>query len=224
MHRTVIEDVRTPSRGRLLTELVSFYVMAPLAMALLLPPEKMFPMLFAMTWIGVLLLHRTPTFCWRDLLDGRGRIVWAKVWGIGVLVFAFGVGFLWLTQPEALFQILRQQPLLVLMIWILYPIVSALPQEVVYRALFFRRYEPVLPRQPRTALLLNATLFSMAHLMYWSWLVLFMTFLGGIAFAWAYELRRSFPMAVLLHAVAGNMIFLVGLGAYFYSGNVVRPF
>ncbi len=51
-----------------------------------------------------------------------------------------------------------------------------------------------------------------------------MTFFGGLAFAWAYEIRRSFPLAVLLHAVAGNLVFLTGLGLYFYSGNVVRPF
>ncbi|MGI9367376.1 MAG: CPBP family glutamic-type intramembrane protease [Ruegeria sp.] len=51
-----------------------------------------------------------------------------------------------------------------------------------------------------------------------------MTFVGGLLFSWAYHRRGSFFYAVLLHAIAGNIIFAVGLGVYFYSGNVQRPF
>ncbi|PRY21790.1 CAAX prenyl protease-like protein [Aliiruegeria haliotis] len=212
------------SPARLWSEFVLFFGAAPLTLALLLPPDRMFPMLFAVTALGMILLHMTPSFRWADLLDGRDRIRWGAVVGIGALVLAFGVAWLALARPDDLFQIARRQPLLLAMILLLYPLVSALPQEIVYRALFFRRYAPILPRRPKAMLLANAALFSMAHLMYWSWIVLVMTFLGGLAFAWAYQVRRSFPIAVLLHAVAGNAIFLVGLGAYFYSGNVVRPF
>jgi membrane protease YdiL (CAAX protease family) len=93
----------------------------------------------------------------------------------------------------------------------------------VYRPLFFRRYGAILPRLT-PAIWLNAALFSLAHLMYWSWIVTAMTFSGGLAFAWAYEARRNFPMAVVLHAVAGVVVFLLGLGVFFYSGNVRRPF
>jgi membrane protease YdiL (CAAX protease family) len=60
--------------------------------------------------------------------------------------------------------------------------------------------------------------------MYWSWIVAAMTFAGGIAFAWAYARRGSFPLAVVLHAVAGQIVFLLGLGMFFYSGTVERPF
>ena len=218
------EETRQPSGARLRTEFAAFFIVAPLVMAIALPPERMFTMLFGLTAIGLLLLHMTPSFRWRDLLAGQERIRWLWVWAIGLLVLGFGAAFLWLTRPEELFQIARQQPRLMLMILLLYPLVSALPQEIVYRALFFRRFAPILPTAPRAGLLFNAVVFSMAHLMYWSGLVLLMTFLGGLAFAWAYERHRSFPMAVLLHAAAGNAIFLVGLGVFFYSGNVVRPF
>ena len=59
--------------------------------------------------------------------------------------------------------------------------------------------------------------------MYWSWIVAFMTFCGGWIFARAY-LRHGFPAAWALHAVAGNVLFAVGMGVYFYTGNVQRPF
>ena len=73
------------------------------------------------------------------------------------------------------------------------------------------------------ALIVNAGIFSLAHLMYWSPVVLAMTFVGGWLFARAYVLR-GFPAAWVLHAVGGNAVFAVGLGVWFYSGNVVRPF
>lgn len=221
---TTLDDIRPQQAARLLAEFALLYVAAPLVLALLLPARWMFPMLFAVTAIGLVLLHLTPGFHWRELWQGRERIVPRAVWGIGALVLGFGALFLWLTQPEALFALTRARPGLLLMILLLYPVLSALPQEVVYRALFFRRYRPILPAGPEARLLLNAGIFALGHLMYWSWLVAGMTFLGGLAFGWAYERRRSFPMAVLMHAVAGNAIFLVGLGLHFYSGNAQRPF
>lgn len=221
---TIFETSLRPGVARLRAEFALLYVAAPLALAVLLPPDWMFPMLFAVTAIGLILLHLTPGFRWRSLWQGRERISAGALLGIGALVIAFGAAFLWLTRPEALFGVARARPRLLLMIFALYPFLSALPQEIVYRALFFRRYEPILPAGGDARLLLNAGIFALGHLMYWSWLVMAMTFLGGLAFGWAYERRRSFPMAVLMHAVAGNAIFLVGLGLYFYSGNVVRPF
>jgi uncharacterized protein len=51
-----------------------------------------------------------------------------------------------------------------------------------------------------------------------------MTFAGGLLFAWSHRVRRNFPEAVAVHAVAGIALFAVGMGVYFYSGNVRRPF
>ena len=71
---------------------------------------------------------------------------------------------------------------------------------------------------------LNAALFSFAHLMYWSWIVAVLTFAGGLVFAWSYRVRGNFAEAVVLHAVAGISVFVLGLGAFFYSGSITRPF
>ena len=64
--------------------------------------------------------------------------------------------------------------------------------------------------------------FSFAHLMYWSVIVAVLTLIGGWIFARAY-LRRGFPSAWILPWIAG-MCTTVGMGAYFWSGAVVRPF
>lgn len=207
---------------RLIAEASVLFVLAPLLGALLLPPNEMFAMLFAMTGLGLVLLHVTPGFQWRELVHGWRRVDWRFVAAMGCVTAFAGYGIVRVTAPEAVFFPAREMPGLMVMIAVLYPVLSALPQEVLFRPLFFRRYAPILPG-PRAAVALNAAVFSLAHLMYWSWIVAVLTFAGGLAFAHAYR-AHGFPTAVAAHAVAGVVAFGVGLGVYFYSGNVVRPF
>ena len=204
-------------------EFVGFYLALPVAVAVLLPPDALFTVLLAVTLLGAVLLHFTPGFRWAELTRGWGRIDWRLVAGFSAVTAAVAMGILLLVRPGALFFLPRWMPELTLAILLFYPVLSALPQEVVFRPLFFRRYGALFP-DPRVALVLNAAIFSLAHLMFWSWIVAALTFAGGLVFAWAYERRGSFALAVVLHAVAGNILFLVGLGNFFYSGNVARPF
>ncbi|WCR11712.1 CPBP family intramembrane metalloprotease [Paracoccus stylophorae] len=204
-----------------LAEFGALYVATPLAIAFLLPPGRIFPALFLFSLAGLLLLWRTGGFDWRSLIRGN-RIPWWEVAGIALATLVSGVAIMWLARPEALFAMVRARPEFLLVIWCLYPLLSALPQELIFRPLFFHRYGAILPHG-QAAIAVNAAIFSFAHLMYWSWVVALMTFCGGWIFARAY-LRHGFPAAWLLHAVAGNVLFAVGMGHYFYSGNVVRPF
>lgn len=208
---------------RLRVEFGLFYIVLPLIIAVLFPPNWMFPALFALTGLGIMLLHWTPGFQWAEL-----RYDWAN-WSLREVVLftafmsVFCVGLIQVMHPDAAFLLLIHRPEMLALIWIGYPVLSALPQELLFRPLFFRRYHAILP-EGRAAYVLNAAIFSFAHLMYWSWIVALMTFAGGLLFTWAYRQRGSFFYAVLLHAIAGNIIFAVGLGVYFYSGNVQRPF
>jgi membrane protease YdiL (CAAX protease family) len=215
--------VAPASDTRLWAEFLLFFVIAPVTIAALLPATVMFSALFALTALGLVLLHATDGFHWRELRQGMGAIDWRLMAGFAVSVFLTCVAVVYAFEPDAAFGLLQYDPRLLVMILIFYPVLSALPQEIVFRPLFFRRYGAILP-EGRAVILLNAGIFALAHLMYWNWVVAAMTFSGGLVFAWAYEIRRSFPLAVVLHAVAGNLVFLTGLGIYFYSGNVVRPF
>lgn len=208
---------------RLWAEFIALFFIAPIVMAVYVPATAMFPVLFTVTAVGLALLHQTAGFRWRELTHGWRQIEWHLVGGVALGTLLACALVLYFIIPEAFLQLVKRNPLVMLAIMVFYPILSALPQEVVFRPLFFRRYGPILPsHQP--ALLLNAAVFSLAHLMYWNWVVAAMTFAGGLIFAWAYEVKRSFPLAVAMHAVSGVIIFVLGLGVFFFSGNVVRPF
>lgn len=211
-------------RVRLWIEFVGLFAVIPAGIAVGVSPDMMFPLLFGFSALGLVLLHLTPGFAWRSLTEGARTIDWRLVAGFGAVTAVAGLAVVKLTAPEAAFALLRINPWLMLMIALLYPLLSALPQELVFRPLFFRRYGELLPGGNWPPLVLNAALFSLAHLMYWNWIVAAMTFCGGLVFAWAYERRGNFAEAIVLHSLSGVILFALGLGVYFYSGNVVRPF
>jgi membrane protease YdiL (CAAX protease family) len=209
---------------RLWAEFACLYGVFPFVLAVALPPVALFPGLLTVTALGLLLLGVTPGFRWWDLTQGARRIGWGLVLAFALVTAAIGYGVLMATEPDVLLTLPREMPRLMAMIALLYPVLSALPQEIIFRPLFFRRYGALLPADPKMQVLLNAGVFAGAHLMYWSWIVAAMTFAGGIVFAWSYRVRGNFPEAVLLHSIAGIILFALGLGIFFYSGNIQRPF
>lgn len=203
-------------------EFAALYFGAPLAIALFLPPRMMFLALLVFTLTGLILLWRTGGFRWRSLVRGWSRVNWVVLAGFTIGVGLLGWAIMVVSRPDYVLPVDAARLRFLMIIWALYPLLSALPQELIFRPLYFHRYGSLLPLG-NAGVVINAAVFSFAHLMYWSWVVAIMTFAGGLIFARAY-LDRGFPFAWLLHALAGNMLFAVGMGYYFWSGNVVRPF
>lgn len=220
-----MSDARQITAPRLLlwVEFTAFYIVTPVAVACFMPPDRLFEGLFFFMLVGLALLWATPGFQWRELTHGWAAIRWKPLAGLALVTLISGIIIMQIAAPQRMFATLLDHPERLVMIAILYPLLSALPQEVVFRALYFRRYQEIMPTGYH-GMILNAAFFSLAHLMYWSAVVTVMTFVGGLIFAWAHSVRRSFPMAWVMHSVAGFIIFTVGLGIYFYSGNVERPF
>ena len=206
-----------------LIEFILIYLLAPILMAVFLPVGLLFAALITFCVAGLFLLHLTDGFQWRSLIEGASRLTPRPIIATSIVTMVVGIAIIYHWHPDALFIVPRERPKLMLVITIFYPILSVLPQELIYRVLYFRRYGDLLPGGT-AGLTLNAALFSFGHLMYWSWTVAILTFAGGLIFAWAYETRRSFALAVVLHSVTGILFFAIGMGIYFYSGNVQRPF
>ncbi|WP_245999074.1 hypothetical protein [Paracoccus methylarcula] len=126
----MVADTSDAVRPRfwLMAEFAALYIGAPLAIALFLPPQRMFTALFVFSVAGLLLLWRTGGFRWRNLARGR-RIPWWEVLGIALATLVSGIAILSLVRPDALFAILRTNPGFLAVIWCFYPLLSALPQD-----------------------------------------------------------------------------------------------
>lgn len=128
-----------------------------------------------------------------------------------IVILIFTTGFVSYSNPELLFAVVLKKPLLWSFILLVYTFLSVLPQELIYRTFFFQRYQ-ILFKNKNIFILLNATLFSLAHIFFKNTLVLILTFTGGLLFAFTYYQSKSTWLVSLEHAIYGNWLFTVGMG------------
>lgn len=197
-------------------EFTLLFLALPLAAATLFPPFWVWPVLVCVTSIGLVLLAATPGFRWRSLVEGG--VAWRSVGLVAGLTAVAALILVPTLVPDQAFGLPRRSLRLWGLVMLLYPLLSALPQELLFRPLFFHRYGGLFPR-PRVAVAVNGFVFGLAHLMFWNWIALAMTTAGGILFALGYR-RHGFLTAVAMHAVAGCILFTSGLGTFFYHGAV----
>ncbi len=206
--------------SRLWLEFIALYLLAPLALWVFLPYLNLFGSIAVVTMIGIYLLVRTPGFSLRELLDvGRLRETWPLVVGLSVLVALIILPLTYFIMGDRFLILLRERPLLLMMIWLLYPWFSVLGQEILYRPLFFKRYGHLFPSE-NAAIIVNALVFALAHAFFERWITFLLTLGGGFLFAWIYTRTKSFSAVFVLHWIAGGIIFTSGMGWYFYHGAI----
>lgn len=168
-----------------------------------------------------LLLARDPFFDRRVLARARSAHRITRHEGYRVLTF-FAVAALGLAAytawfwPERLLDLPRERPGLWATIMIGYPLLSVIPQELIYRVYFFHRYARAFG-SPRTLLLLSALAFGYVHVLYGAWISVLLTLVGGILFGITYLRTRSVWLVSVEHALYGCFLFTVGLGRFFYD-------
>lgn len=128
----------------------------------------------------------------------------------GILVIGTVV-FVMLNDSTQLFFVPANHPRLFFTFVMVYFFLSAWPQEILYRNFFFTRYENLFS-STSVLILMNAILFSAAHLFFRNTLVLVITFIGGILFGLTYRRFKSTTLVTLEHALYGNWLFAVGMG------------
>lgn len=200
-------------------EFLALFVAAPVALAFLIGAAPPIALLMGFVVLALWLLARTPGFRMRELWRGPVLAEWPIVLGFTLLTTLVVAALaLWLV-PGRFLEIFRYRPELWLLIMAAYPLFSALPQEIIFRTLFFRRYARLFPHR-HVALVINALVFGLAHLFFLHPVTLVLAVLGGAVFAWTYLRNGSTLLAVVLHSIAGQLIFTSGLGIYFYHGAV----
>ncbi|MCG8697355.1 MAG: CPBP family glutamic-type intramembrane protease [Bacteroidales bacterium] len=129
----------------------------------------------------------------------------------GILLFISVLIFV----PDRLFDLPRKNQKIWLMLCLLYPLVSAFSQEIVFRTFLFRRYKKLFHR-PIYYILASAVCFSFAHIMYFSWVSVILTFILGLYLSNIYIKTKSVLLTTIIHSVLGIIVFTIGLGQYFW--------
>lgn len=163
-----------------------------------------------------LLLHYFTNFRWIELwhFPVKWRTV-IKHLVIAFIVSLFMIAWVYLFDRGNLFNLPAGNWRVWIVLSTLYPVFSASVQEIIFRTFIFRRYERVLGNQ-QTIILISAIAFSFAHIFYFHFVSLLLTFVLGLYLSWLYARFRSVLFTAFLHSLYGNMIFTIGMGHYFW--------
>lgn len=202
-------------------ELFTVYAALPTVVAIL----KLFgrsvpvlPLLWCTAAVAMLIARRdaslkasTASFYWGEECRYLGRRFLMNA----VLLTAFTA----LLRPDALFHFPRHSPALWLLVMVLYPFLSVLPQEFLYRKFFFGRYAVVFDSEPILCFS-SAALFGYLHIIFLNWAALALTLVGGVLFVTTYRRTRSLLLVTIEHAVYGCFVITVGFGSDLYDGTI----
>lgn len=204
------------STNYLLAEVLILFVGIPLLFyweLVLLP--KIISLLLVAGYCGYQ-LWRDPNFGTSLLVSNKDKEAGKHILLRLPLVLIVLSVLVWLLHPDQLLAFPSERPLLWMVVMVLYPILSALPQEFIFRTYFFHRYESLIPLKYGTVIF-SALAFAFLHIIYDNWWAIGISFIGGLLFASTYARTKSLFWATVEHAIYGCFVFTLGLGHYFYE-------
>ena len=201
-------------RRYLVFEYVALFFAMPFVLALA-DQVYVVPVLAGAMTACLILLWMDPTFDrgqlwrWDQVKPGLWRMlaVWALLCGtLAVQVWYFRPDW-WLSLP-------RNDTILWLTILMAYPVLSVIPQNIIYRAFMFHRYKDVFGHTGWNMVWASAAAFCVAHVIFHNWLALTLTGIAGLVIAMTYDRHRSVMLATIEHSLYGGVIFTIGLGQF----------
>lgn len=121
-----------------------------------------------------------------------------------------------LFERENLFNLPHKNTRLWITMMLVYPVISAFIQEVIYRAFLFSRYSRLFKHRD-WIILASGVAFSFVHIVYFSSFSMITTFILGTYLAYIYGKTKSVLFTTILHGYLGNVVFTVGLGHHFWQ-------
>lgn len=205
------------ARWKMLMEVTLLYIALPLVYFLgWVPVPKIPVLLLAAAYCGYRL--------WEDPSFGRGilfrrasgdisRTILLRTIAVTVTIILL----IWMIQPDRFFAFPSHRPFLWFVIMLLYPLLSALPQEFIYRTYFFHKFEDYIGSEKLT-IVASAVLFAFLHIVYDNWWAVVMSFVAGMLFGLTYARTKSLFWVSVEHTIYGWLVFTLGMGNYFYEG------
>ena len=182
---------------------ISFTVSYPLWIKIAIGLIGFVYVIFVLLRIEKLTFKRAPDLDWRSF--------WTNTLLHLMVIAAITIAYVWYSDRDQLFYVMLQKWWLWVFILFIYSFFSVYPQELIYRTFFFQRYRSLFP-SAKLFVLLNAAVFSLAHIFFRNTLVMILTFIGGVLFALTFQKTRSTLMVTIEHAIYGSWLFTVGMG------------
>ncbi len=217
-------DIHMLTRPRslwLIIELLLLMIGLPALLYATIPTKYLLPVIWAAALYGYTVTrHSLPLALagWWSR-EGITRVHWRPIlrrFAVSAILLTAATGWY---APELLFGFVREKPAFWLLVMLLYPLLSVVPQEMIFRAFFFSRYARLFPR-PWMIVLASGVAFGLAHILFHNWIAPTLCLIGGVMFAQTYQRTGSLLLVVLEHALYGDFLFTLGLGRYFYHGSV----
>jgi hypothetical protein len=225
---SAVETDGRPCPAARIAELVALYGGLPVALAVCRRAIEGIPVI-PVLWVAAL-----PMAVWLRRRRARGasetsaspcgsRNAWKREWPRVLLRACLGFALLWgwmrWQHPEWLWSLPAKQPKAWLAVVAGYPVLSVVPQGVVYRAFFRERYAACL-RNRAMFRLAAALCFAFSHVVFLHWQTVALTFLGGLLFTRTYERTDSLGLSNLEHALYGAILFTLGYDRYLAGGTL----
>jgi uncharacterized protein len=213
-------DAQTTLRARLAAELFLLYVAAPGLLALVSKAHRwvVLASIVGGSLLSIALLLRDRTFDRSAIWGGEAfRAGALRMLVRTVLVLLLLLAGLAVAGRFPEFRVPREQPAVWLCVLALYPLVSAVPQEVMYRSLFFHRYGALFPSD-RSRLAASALLFGWAHVLVHNGLAVAMATAAGLLLSLTWLRSRSLLLVGFEHTLYGAFVFSAGVGGMFVNG------
>ncbi len=154
---------------------------------------------------------RNTVINWKSCKKYFFRMLWFFVLSATVMIVT-----IWIINPSKLFIFIKEEPFMLAKTAVIYPLFSVIPQELAYRSFFHHRYAHLFTSKWKL-ILTSGFFFGFGHIIYRNPLVVFLTILAGIIFAYRYYQSKSLLLTIIEHTFYGMWLFISGLGIYFIS-------
>lgn len=207
----MIRVLNMSSRRYLIIELILLFVFMPFMLLIpVLIPIKVGVVLLGVIYI-VTVTIRKRLVSKKSLYLWPKKPYWKYVFLRFLILITISTALMYFFNSEKLFIVLKTNIWFWLMLSAFYSIFSVYPQEFLYRSFFFARYSNLV-KNPAWFIVINAVVFSLAHVGFKNLLVLALTFIGGVVFAITYSKTKSLLFTSIEHAIYGGWLFTVGAG------------
>ena len=192
-------------------EFFFIFLILPSAIFFLDSSIIVFLTLYLVFTLSIVILYFDKSFSFTSL---RKKVDWKFIIIFSLIFLSLSFFYVILVDKDLLFIFPKTNFELWLLVILIYPFLSVIPQEIVYRVFFFQRYFPN-ERSFYFLTLLNMIVFSYGHIVFNNVHAILITAIVSPVFTYAY-LKKSFFTCIILHALGGQIIFTLGLGKYFF--------